>query len=95
MSDAAAELLVTHDHGLHLRPAAAFVRLAAQFQATIKVTDLTRDASRGGNARSLLQVTALGIDNGHRVRLEASGDDAEAAIAALRALIESDFAQQP
>lgn len=92
MSDATAEIVVTHEHGLHLRPAAAFVRLAAQFQATIKVTDLTRDASRGGNARSLLQVTALGIEGGHRVRLEASGEDADAAVAALRALIESGFA---
>lgn len=92
MSDATAELVVTHEHGLHLRPAAAFVRLAARFQATIKVTDLTRDAARSGNGRSLLQVTALGIDGGHRVRLEASGEDAEAAVAALRALIESGFA---
>jgi len=36
-------------------------------------------------------VTALGIDRGHTVRITATGDDADAAVAALRALVESSF----
>jgi phosphotransferase system HPr (HPr) family protein len=86
------ELAVEHEHGLHLRPAAEFVRLAARFQARVEVTNLTRGGGRTANARSLLQVTALGIDTNHVVRLTATGDDAAAALEALTALIRSGFA---
>jgi phosphotransferase system HPr (HPr) family protein len=91
VSRAGIELVVTHEHGLHLRPAATLVRRAAQFRAVISIANLSRDAGRTANARSLLQVTALGVDRGHRILIEATGDDAEPAVAALRALIESDF----
>jgi phosphotransferase system HPr (HPr) family protein len=91
MSEAAAEITVDHEHGLHLRPAARLVRLAAGYRAAVTVSNLTRGAPRKASARSLLEVTALGVDRGHRIRLEAGGDDAEEAVAALRALIESGF----
>lgn len=92
---ASVELAVDHEHGLHLRPAAQFVRLAARYKATIRVTNVTRGGGREANARSLLEVTALGVDRGHRVRLIATGDDAEEAIAALAALIRSGFRASP
>ena len=76
-----------HEHGLHLRPAADLVRLAAKFQSAVKVTNLTRGGGREANARSLLEVTALGVNKGHTIRLTASGDDAEAAVQALGDLI--------
>jgi phosphotransferase system HPr (HPr) family protein len=91
LADARAELLVEHEHGLHLRPAADFVRLAATFQSVVKVTNVTRGGGRAANARSLLEVTALGINRGHTIRLEAAGDDAEAAVGALSDLIRSNF----
>jgi multiphosphoryl transfer protein len=87
LADAAAELTVEHEHGLHLRPAADLVRLAAKFQSAVKVTNLTRGGGREANARSLLEVTALGVNKGHTIRLTASGDDAEAAVQALGDLI--------
>lgn len=86
------ELAVEHEHGLHLRPAAEFVRLAARFQSRVEVVNVTRGAGRTADARSLLQVTALGVNAGHVVRLTATGDDAAEALEALTALIRSGFA---
>ena len=91
MAESSAEITVEHEHGLHLRPAADFVRLAATFTSVVKVTNLTRGGSREANARSLLQVTALGINEGHTIRLDASGEDAEGAVTALTELIRSNF----
>lgn len=91
MSEASVELVVGHEHGLHLRPAAEFVRTAARFRSTITVVNLTRAGGRTANGRSLLEVTALGVDRGHRIRLVATGDDAEEAIRALTELVQSDF----
>ena len=90
--EASAELTVEHDHGLHLRPAAQFVRTAARFKSAVSVTNATRGAPRTANARSLLEVTALGVDRGHVIRVMASGEDAEAAVAALTELVRSGFA---
>jgi phosphotransferase system HPr (HPr) family protein len=65
---------------LHARPAADFVRAAMRFSADIRVTTGEREA----DAKSLLSVLALGAKGGTQVRLTAAGDDAEAALDALR-----------
>jgi phosphocarrier protein FPr len=89
--EASVELPVEHDHGLHLRPAADFVRLAARYRSRVSVTNLTRGSGRQANARSLLEVTGLGVDTGHSVRISATGDDAQEAVEALADLIRSNF----
>jgi phosphotransferase system HPr (HPr) family protein len=95
VSEASEELTIEHDHGLHLRPAADFVRLAARYRSEIKVSNLTRAGPGGGgreaSARSLLEVTALGVNRGHLIRIAASGEDAEEAVQALAGLIRSNF----
>ena len=91
MAEATEDLTIEHEHGLHLRPAADFVRLAAKYQSVVKVANLTRGGDREVSARSLLEVTALGINQGHTIRLHATGDDAEAAVEALADLIRSNF----
>jgi phosphotransferase system HPr (HPr) family protein len=65
---------------LHARPAADFVRAAMGFGASITVAAGDREA----DAKSLLSVLALGAKAGTELRLEASGDDAEAALVAMR-----------
>ena len=94
MSEAApatVELTVEHEHGLHLRPAADFVRVASRYPCRVTVANLTRSTGREANARSLLEVTALGVNRGHRIRLTASGEDAAEALGALSELIRSNF----
>jgi phosphotransferase system HPr (HPr) family protein len=92
VSEASADLTVEHDHGLHLRPAAQFVRTAARFRSTVSVTNATRGGKRTANARSLLEVTALAVDRGHVIRVTATGEDADDAVAALVELVRSGFA---
>jgi phosphotransferase system HPr (HPr) family protein len=65
---------------LHARPAADFVRTAMGFAAAIQVGAGDREA----NAKSLLSVLALGAKGGTELRLTAAGDDAGAALDALR-----------
>jgi phosphotransferase system HPr (HPr) family protein len=89
VNGAEAEVVVSHPHGLHLRPAARFVRLAATLGVAVQVTNLTRDPARHASARSLLSLTGLGIDEGHRIRIEARGEGATQAVAELRSLLES------
>ncbi|MDQ6741570.1 MAG: HPr family phosphocarrier protein [Candidatus Dormibacteraeota bacterium] len=90
-SEASEELTVDNEHGLHLRPAADFVRLAARYRSRVTVANLTRGGGRQANARSLLEITSLGIDRGHLIRLTAAGEDAGEAVKALSELIRSNF----
>jgi phosphotransferase system HPr (HPr) family protein len=78
----AAAVLVTLPDGvdLHARPAADFVRTAMGFSAAIQVATNGREA----DAKSLLTVLALGAKGGTELRLTATGDDADAALEALR-----------
>lgn len=71
--------------GLHARPAAIFVRTAAGFAADITVT---RD-DRTADAKSLLEVLQLEAGKGSVITVTAEGDDADAAVQALRGVLEA------
>jgi phosphocarrier protein FPr len=80
--------------GLHARPAARFVETAARFDADITVVDETTE--RGpADARSLSALVMLGARQGHSLLVRAGGAQAEAALAALRALAEEGFGDEP
>lgn len=72
--------------GLHARPAAEFVQLASTFNADVTVN--------GRDAKSLLGIMGLGLNRGASVEISSSGDQAEAAVAALVGLIESRFGEE-
>jgi phosphotransferase system HPr (HPr) family protein len=80
-------LTVHHEVGLHARPAAEFVKTAKQFGSAIKVTHGEREA----NAKSILSVLTLGVDQGAVITLHAEGEDANQALEALQALVEDSF----
>lgn len=86
------ELTVMHPVGLHARPAAAFVRMASSFPCEIKIRNLTAESPLV-NAKSILSVLTLGVNQGHRVLVEANGEKAAEALEALRALIKSNFGE--
>jgi phosphocarrier protein len=77
---------VVPEAGLHARPASKFVETANQFDAeiTIAPADGEQDAV---NAASMLGVTGLAVKSGEDVLLVADGDDAEAALNALEAVL--------
>lgn len=84
------EIEINHAVGLHARPAAEFVKIAAQFPGEIRVKNISAD---GGlvNAKSILSVLTLGVKKGHTILIEAEGERAEEAIGALKELISSNF----
>jgi phosphotransferase system HPr (HPr) family protein len=86
------ELPVMHKVGLHARPASLFVKQAARFPCAISVSNLS-GAGKGVNAKSILSVLTLGVQQGQVVRIEAEGDQAEAALQALGKLITDNFGE--
>jgi phosphocarrier protein len=83
------ELLVERDArlpgsvALHARPAGKLVRAAASFTSEIFVCANGKRA----NAKSILDVLALGAEGGTELIIAASGDDAVAAAEQLALLI--------
>ena len=75
--------LVPEGIGLHARPAALFVKQAAGFNSTIRLTC----GERTVDGKSILGVLQLGASAGSTVEVRAEGDDAEAAAEALAAFI--------
>jgi phosphotransferase system HPr (HPr) family protein len=80
---------LTNKVGLHARPAGALVRVAKQFKAEIKVGHRDKEA----NGKSILSVLSLGAEKGSLVSVEADGDDADQALAALQELVQAKFGE--
>lgn len=78
---------IVNAKGVHMRPATKFVKLANTFRCDVSVT------GHGGkvNGKSILDMTSLAAECGSTLALEARGDDAEAALAALVELVEAGF----
>jgi len=74
--------------GLHARPASLFSQAAGKTGA--KVT-LTSAAGKSVNAASILGVLSLGIGHGEEVVVATEGDNAEAALDELVALLATDL----
>ncbi len=83
-------LTIHHKVGLHARPAAVFVQTAKQFRSNIKVTQGEKEA----NAKSILSVLALGVEQGAVIGIRAEGEDADQSLATLKALIENNFGER-
>ena len=82
-SETGARVALPQDVALHARPAGLFVREAARFGAAVTVSANGRSA----NAKSIIEVLALGAKGGTDLELEASGDDAAEAVAGLIDLV--------
>jgi phosphocarrier protein len=75
--------------GLHARASAKLTQTASKFAAEIW---LSRNGRRV-NAKSIMGVMMLAAGKGAAVLVEAEGEDADAALAALRALIADRFGE--
>ncbi|GEB44591.1 hypothetical protein MTE01_05360 [Microbacterium testaceum] len=87
------EAVVTNPSGLHARPAATFVKAASRHDAEVRIADL-ETGSAEVSGRSLLALMALGIRQGSRVRVSASGPGARAALDELESLIADGFGER-
>ena len=73
--------------GFTLRAASRFAQLSQQFRATVRVYC----DGRAANGRSILDLVTLAAEHGCRIEIEATGHDAEDAVAALGGLVEDRF----
>ena len=88
------QVVVRNPSGLHARPAALFVRTAGKFGS--KITIGNPAAGKGPvDAKSILSVLTLGVSSGTEIEVSAEGDDAEAALAAIREAVESGLGEDP
>ncbi len=83
-------VVIGHENGLHARPAVKFTKLAKTFLDTaIRI--------RGGDellwtdAKSIVKVMALKLRSGTMLQIEAEGEGAEAAVTALKGLVQRHF----
>lgn len=76
--------------GLHARAAAVFVKAAGAYQARISIAT----AEKTADAKSIMSVMTLGAALGTEITLEACGEDAAEALAALEAVIKDRFGEE-
>ena len=82
-------LKVLNQYGLHARPAALFVKTASRFDADVTV-------EKDGNTvsgKSIMGLMTLQAGHGTKLTVCAAGPDAEEALDALEALIDSRFGE--
>lgn len=84
------KIVVDHKVGLHARPAAIFVKAANKYASDIQVTKDDRTI----NAKSILSVLTLGVNQGTEITIHAEGEDADAALKELVALVEDNFGEE-
>lgn len=81
------EVAIVNPLGVHARPAAEFVKIANRFSASIEV----RRGDVSVNGKSIMGVMMLAAEQGATIIIAANGDDAEAAVEALCALVAAGF----
>ena len=85
-----AEVEITNKLGLHARASARLTQTATRFRAEIW---LSRNGRRV-NAKSIMGVMMLAAGKGSRICIETEGDEAQAALEALLALIADRFGEE-
>ena len=80
-------LVISNKLGLHARASAKLTKLATSFQCEVF---MSRNGRRV-NAKSIMGVMMLAAGKGASITIDALGDDAEAALAALQKLIADKF----
>ena len=84
---ASAEVLIINKLGLHARASAKLTQVASGYKCEVW---LTRNGRRV-NAKSIMGVMMLAAGKGSSIIVDADGEDAEAALAAVLKLIADKF----
>jgi phosphocarrier protein len=93
MSSVSREIVVSNSLGLHARPAMQFVDLANQFKSDIRVVKGGEEPAEA-DGKSVMQMIILAATEGTPLRIEATGEDAEAAVTKLAELFASKFGEE-
>jgi phosphocarrier protein len=84
---ARADVEITNKLGLHARASAKLTQVASGFKCELWLSR----SGRRVNAKSIMGVMMLAAGKGASITIEAEGEDAEAALAALQKLIAGKF----
>jgi len=82
-------ITISNRLGLHARASAKLTKLAGGFKSEVH---LSRN-SRRVNAKSIMGVMMLAAGLGSEIEIETAGEDEQAAMDALRALIDAKFGE--
>jgi phosphocarrier protein HPr len=82
-------ITISNKLGLHARASAKLTKLAGSFKSDVH---LSRNGRRV-NAKSIMGVMMLAAGMGSEIEIETVGDDEQAAMDALRALIDGKFGE--
>ena len=88
--EAVREVTVPNKEGLHARPVMRFVDLASNYKSAVWVMNVTRGREKV-DGKSAMQMMLLEATQGCVLRIEARGEDASEAVAALAALAHAGF----
>jgi phosphocarrier protein len=80
---------IVNKNGLHARPAAEIVKLAAKFKSDITIVKDDLDV----NGKSIMGVMMLAAEHGSDVTFRAEGPDAQQALDALETLVSNKFGE--
>ncbi|MGH7652283.1 MAG: HPr family phosphocarrier protein [Gemmatimonadaceae bacterium] len=83
------EVTIVNKLGIHARPAAEIVKTAGRFRSSITIL---RDDLEV-NAKSIMGVMMLAAEFGSTITIRATGEDAEAALDAIAAVIANKFGE--
>ena len=86
-------ITIVNKLGLHARAAAKLVKIASGFSCDIQLRR-SDQVTNSVNAKSIMGVLMLAAAQGVELEISANGEDADAALAALTALIERRFDEQ-
>ena len=85
------QLVIRNQLGLHARACALFVKAASKFRSEIFVS---RDDLEV-NGKSIMGVMMLAAEEGATITVRAAGADEQAALEAIRELVEGKFGGEP
>lgn len=78
---------LVNEHGLHARPAGLIVQTCSKFKSSIALIK----NGQSFNCKSVLGIMKMGAAKGDQLTLEVTGEDEVEALAAMQALIASNF----
>jgi len=81
---------IMNQAGLHARPAAEIVKLAAKYKSDITIVKDDLDV----NGKSIMGVMMLAAEHGSTILFRAEGPDADAALDALATLVSNKFGER-
>ncbi len=77
------DIVIENPTGLHARPAKVFVNAAKQFKSNIRV----HHGAKKANAKSLISMLTLGVEQGSAIHITIDGEDEDEAFGELQAII--------